>query len=98
MDWLLVFAVMIGGVVFLILAGMPVAMAFISTNLIGAMLYFGGEIGIVQMIRNLRPSIANYSMVPIALFVLMGEIMLQTGMAQRAIEAIEKLSSAALRF
>ena len=91
MDWLLVFAVMIGGVVFLILAGMPVALAFISTNLIGAILYFGGEIGIVQMIRNLRPSIANYSMVPIALFVLMGEIMLQTGMAQRAIEAIEKL-------
>ena len=93
MEWLLVFSVMIGGVMILIMAGMPVAMAFIGTNLLGAVIYFGGEIGIVQMIRNLRPSIANYSMVPIALFVLMGEIMLQTKMAQRAIEAIELLIS-----
>jgi tripartite ATP-independent transporter DctM subunit len=91
MEWIVVFAVMLGGVIFLIMAGMPVAMAFVGTNLIGATIYFGGEVGIIQMIRNLRPSIANYSMAPIALFVLMGEIMLQTGMAKQAIEAIEKL-------
>lgn len=91
MDWLQAIAVMLGGVVFLIMIGMPVVMAFMATNLLGALLFFGGEIGIVQMIRNLRPSVANYSMVPIPLFVLMGEIMLQTGMARQSIDAIEKL-------
>ncbi len=93
MEWITVFAVMLGGVIFLIMAGLPVALAFMTTNLVGAVLYFGGEIGIIQMIRNLRPSIANYAMAPIPLFVLMGEIMLQTGMAKQAIEAIDKLIS-----
>lgn len=91
MDWIQAIAVMLGGVVFLILIGMPVVMAFMTTNLVGALIFFGGEIGIMQMIRNLRPSVANYSMVPIPLFVLMGEIMLQTGMARQSIDAIERL-------
>lgn len=91
MDWILVLTVMLGGVIVLILIGLPVAIAFMATNLIGAILYFGGEIGIIQMIRNMRPPIANYAMAPIPLFVLMGEIMLQTGMAKHAIEAIDKI-------
>lgn len=93
MEWMQALAVMLGGVIVLIMIGMPVVMAFMSANLVGAVLYFGGEIGIIQMIRNLRPSVANYSMVPIPLFVLMGEIMLQTGMAQQSIVAIDKLIS-----
>ncbi|MDK3018033.1 TRAP transporter large permease [Pseudodonghicola flavimaris] len=91
MEWVQALAVMLGGVIVLIMLGLPVVMAFMTANLIGALLYFGGEIGIMQMIRNLRPSVANYNMAPIPLFVLMGEIMLQTGMAKRSIEAIDKL-------
>ncbi|MFV0386084.1 TRAP transporter large permease [Paracoccus sp. (in: a-proteobacteria)] len=91
MDWTLALTVMLGGVVVLIMLGLPVVMAFMTINLAGAILFFGGEIGITQMIRNMRPSVANYTMAPIPLFVLMGEIMLQTGMARRSIVAIDKL-------
>ena len=93
MEWIQALAVMLGGVIVLIMLGLPVVMAFMTANLVGAMVFFGGEIGIIQMIRNLRPSVASYSMAPIPLFVLMGEIMLQTGMAKRSIEAIDKLIS-----
>ncbi|WP_109466665.1 TRAP transporter large permease [Albibacillus kandeliae] len=93
MEWILALSVMLGSVIVLIMLGLPVVMAFMTANLIGAIVFFGGEIGIIQMIRNLRPSVASYSMAPIPLFVLMGEIMLQTGMAKRSIEAIDKLIS-----
>ncbi|WP_158966956.1 TRAP transporter large permease [Chachezhania sediminis] len=90
-PWVLVLLVMFGGVLFMILLGLPVVMAFMTANLLGAIFYLGGEIGILQMIRNLRPSVGNYALAPVPLFVLMGEIMLQTGMAGRSIEAIDKL-------
>ena len=93
MEWVQALMVMLGGVIFLIMIGLPVVMAFMSANLVGAVLFFGGEIGIIQMIRNLRPSVASYSIAPIPLFVLMGEIMLQTGLAKRSIEAIDTMIS-----
>lgn len=90
-QWVLALSMMLGGIVLFIMLGMPVVMAFMTMNLIGAIVFFGGQIGIEQMIRNLRPSVAQFALAPVPLFVLMGEFMLQTGMAGRSIEAIDRL-------
>lgn len=90
-EWVFALCTMFGGIIALLLTGMPVVFAFITINLIGALIFLGGDLGLAQMIRNMRPAVAQYALVPIPLFVLMGEIMLHTGMAARSIEAIDRL-------
>lgn len=92
-EWLFALTVMFGGIMFMLLFGLPVVFSFIAVNLLGAILFLGGELGIMQMIRNMRSAVSHYSLVPIPLFVLMGEIMLHTGMAARSITAIDRLIS-----
>lgn len=92
-DWIFALTVMFGGIIVFMSIGIPIALAFITVNTIGAILFLGNELGIMQMIRNMRPAVAQYALVPIPLFVLMGEIMLRTGMATRSIEAIDRLIS-----
>ena len=43
------------------------------------------------MVRNSATALTNYSLAPIPLFMLMGELLLHSGVAFRAIDAIEKL-------
>ncbi|WP_163268594.1 TRAP transporter large permease [Chelativorans alearense] len=90
MDWGLVLILMLGSLVALLAAGLPVAFAFIVVNTIGAYFVFGGEAGLVQMVRNSVSSLTSFVLLPIPLFILMGEIMFQSGVAQRAIGAIDR--------
>lgn len=82
---------MLGLLCGLMALGMPVAFAFFSVNIVGAALFLGGEAGLGQLARNAVASITTFTLVPIPLFILMGEILFHTGLAFRAIEAIERL-------
>jgi tripartite ATP-independent transporter DctM subunit len=73
--------------------GLPVAVAFFGVNLIGAWLYLGGEAGLAQMLRNSAGAVNSFSLAPIPLFVMMGEVLFHTGVAYRAIDAVERLLS-----
>jgi len=77
--------------VVLLMLGLPVAVTFFGVNIIGAIVFLNGEIGLIQMTRNVVTAITNYNLAPIPLFILMGEILLHTGMAFKAIDAIERL-------
>jgi tripartite ATP-independent transporter DctM subunit len=74
-----------------LLIGLPVAFAFIAVNIVGAWFVLGGENGLVQMTRNAAVSITNFQLAPIPLFILMGEILFHTKVANRAIDAIERV-------
>ena len=91
MAWYNALAVMLLPLCGLLLLGLPVAFAFLVVNVIGAIVFLGGEAGLAQMVRNAAASVTSYSLVPIPLFILMGEILLHSGVAFRAINAIEKL-------
>lgn len=91
MEWPLVLALMVGGLGLLLLVGLPVAFAFIAVTTLGAFEVLGGERGIEQLARNAAQSIANFQLAPIPLFILMGEILFQTGVAHRAIDAVERV-------
>jgi tripartite ATP-independent transporter DctM subunit len=73
------------------LIGMPVVFAFFAANLVGAWVFMGGEIGVMQLVRNAADSVQSFALLPIPLFIFMGEIMFHTGVAGRAIDAIDKL-------
>ena len=91
MDWTSALALMVGGLAVLLILGLPVAVAFFGINLIGAYIFLGGENGLMQMTRNAVSAITNFSLAPIPLFILMGEVLLHTGVAFRAIDAIERV-------
>src|SRR5690606_19211519 len=91
MPWQESLTLLLGMLVVLLLIGLPVAFAFFAVNIVGAMVFLGGEIGLMQMVRNSATALTNYSLAPIPLFILMGELLLHTGVAFRAINAIERL-------
>ena len=90
-SWVLAAWLMLGGSMVLLFIGMPVALTFITINIVGAWLYMGGEPGLVQLARSSVSSITAFSLTPIPLFVLMGEVLFHTGLAHKVIEGIERL-------
>jgi tripartite ATP-independent transporter DctM subunit len=54
-------------------------------------LFLGGDAGLNQMLRNSAAAVINFSLTPIPLFVLMGEILFHTGLALKVIDGIERL-------
>jgi len=91
MSWQLASLLLLGGSTALLLIGMPVAFSFIAINILGAILFLGGDAGLSQMLRNSAAAVLNFSLTPIPLFVLMGEVLFHTGLALKVIDGIERL-------
>ena len=91
MTWQLAALLLLGGSTLLLLIGMPVALSFIAINVLGAWLFLGGEVGLAQVVRNSVVSVMNFSLTPIPLFVLMGEVLFHTGLAIKVIDGVERL-------
>lgn len=71
--------------------GLPVAFAFLAINLAGAVIFLGGEAGMMQLARNSVQSVTSFALTPIPLFILMGEVLFHTGLAVRVIDGVERL-------
>ena len=89
MSWASVLSVMFASKVGLLLTALPVAFVFFIINIVGSYLIFGGVAGLEQMVRNEQLSVAQFSLVPIPLFVLMGEVLFHTGLAMKSIDAVD---------
>src|SRR5262245_60835414 len=91
MSWDAAAWLMLGGSTVLLFVGLPVAFSFLVINLLGAWLFLGGEAGLVQLARNSVGSVASFSLTPIPLFILMGEVLFHTGLAVKVIDGVERL-------
>ncbi|MAS13880.1 MAG: C4-dicarboxylate ABC transporter permease [Nitratireductor sp.] len=91
LGWEVMLGLMGGLLVLLMGIGVPVAFAFLALNLVGAYFILGGEAGLKLLALSTTEAVASFTLVPIPLFVLMGEVLLHTGLATRAIHAIERL-------
>ena len=90
MNWWQSLIMLFGLLSALLLVGLPAAFAFLAINLIGAVLYLGGEAGLMQVVRNGVASLTNFSLTPIPFFILMGEVLFHTGLAMKAIDAFDR--------
>ncbi len=88
MDWGTALALLVGGVCVLLVLGAPVAFAFIAVNVVGAFMFLGGEVGLLQLARNMVNSVSNFAFTPIPMFLLMGDVLFHTGLAIKAIDAV----------
>ena len=90
MEWQLAFLLILGSLVVLMATGMPVAFSFMTVNLMGVFIFFGGETGLRQLILSIYTSVTTFALLPVPLFVLMGEVMFQSGIAPRMMDALDK--------
>lgn len=93
MIWWQLTLLIFGALSLLLLSGIPVAFAFITINLVGGLFYLGGVDGLPQLARSGLSAITNFSLTPIPFFLLMGELLLHTGVAMKAIDAFDGLIS-----
>jgi tripartite ATP-independent transporter DctM subunit len=91
MEWYYALVLLLGLTIGFMFLRVPVAFAFFAANIVGAAIFMGGTAGLAQMPRNVLEALSIFSLAPITMFVLMGEILYHTGLAIRAIDAIEKL-------
>lgn len=99
MEWYWILALLLGSILTLMFIGFPVGLAFILVNTIAAVLLFGRfdsfdrnlEAGVFQLTDNAFANMAIFALVPIPMFVLMGELFFHTGLANRMFNAVEKL-------
>jgi tripartite ATP-independent transporter DctM subunit len=90
MTWWQSLLMLFGLLSVLLLVGLPAGFAFLAINLVGAVVYLGGEAGSMQVVRNGVASLTNFSLTPIPFFILMGEVLFHTGLAMKAIDAFDR--------
>ena len=91
MEWYEALGLLLGAILVLMGIGMPVALAFLGANILGAWIFMGGERGVVQLLNNGWGSLTTFALVPIPLFLLMGEVFFHTGLGNRMFNAIDRL-------
>lgn len=90
MEWYSVIALVLGPLIILMIIGLPVAFSFMAINLIGAYILLGGMSGIEQLVVNMVSSVSTFTLVPIALFMIMGEAMFQSKIAIDLMDTLDK--------
>lgn len=99
MEWYLTLTLLLGSILFLMFVGVPVGLAFIIVCTIAASFIFGrfGNIddnlaaSIEQLADNAFANQTIFAFIPIPMFLLMGELFFQTGLANRMFNAIDTL-------
>ncbi len=90
MEWWIALLLILGSLIVLMAAGVPTFLCFMLVNLVGVFLLWGGVTGLHQLILSLRDSITRFSLLPLPLFVLMGEVIFRSGIAPKMMDALDK--------
>lgn len=90
MEWWLVLILILGALLVLMATGLPVAFCFLLINLVGAIVLWGGVAGLHNLITSMFRSVTIFSLLPLPLFIFMGEVLAQSGMASRMIDTLDK--------
>lgn len=91
MEWYEALALLLGAIIALMALGMPIALAFLAANIIGAWIFMGGERGVALLLNNGLGALTKFALMPIPLFLLMGEVFFHTGLGKRMFNAIDQL-------
>ena len=91
MEWYEATALLIGSIIGMMAFGIPVAFAFLLTNIMGIFVFSTGWPGLVQIVDNSTSLITTFTLAPIPMFILMGSLFFHTGLAIRVFDALDKL-------
>ncbi len=91
MEWWLILLVIFGGAMLLLAAGMPVVFAFIVVNMMGVLVLQSSVRGFHTLTLSMFSSVSTFTLLPVPLFVLMGEVLWHSRVAFKAIDVLDKL-------
>jgi TRAP-type C4-dicarboxylate transport system permease large subunit len=74
----------------LMILGLPVAFAFMLVSIVGAYILWGGTVGLGELVHRARDSVSMFALLPLPLFVLLGEILFRSGVVSGTLEALDK--------
>lgn len=90
MEWYWSLALVMGGFLALLFLGCHIVFAFFAVNMVGMYFLMGGAAGLEQLVVSVYDSLTVFVLLPITLFILMGEVMFRSGVAQNMVDAIDK--------
>ena len=71
-------------------SGMFIAFCFMLINVVGVYLLFGGVSGLDQLVLSIYSTLATFTLAPIPLFILMGEVMFYSGLGTNVLDTLDK--------
>jgi len=89
MDWWMWFVLIIGSFLFLLAIGFPVFLSFMAVNVVMIYILWGGAIGMAQFIHSIFSSVSTFVLLPIPLFILLGEVLVFSGVFIKAIDVLD---------
>ena len=90
MEWWLMLLLIVGLFLLLLGIGLPVFLAFTVIDVLGIYFLWGGAAGLSQLIHSIFSSVSSFVLLPVPLFVLMGELLFHSGTFVRALDNLDK--------
>jgi tripartite ATP-independent transporter DctM subunit len=90
MEWYSIISLLFGGMVLLLLTGVPIAFAFLIVNLVAAYFFLGGVPGLIGAVVGVFTSITTFTLLPVPFFILMGGLIFHTGLGLDAVNVLDK--------
>ena len=92
MEWYWAFAFLLGMIITMMAIGVPVAFAFLTTNIIGWLYFNDWDTGsILQVVDNSTILITRFTLGPVPMFIMMGSIFFHTGLAIKVFDGLDAL-------
>ena len=90
MEWYTIICLLFGGMVLLILTGIPIAFAFLIINIAAAYFFLGGVPGLIGVTTSMFTSITTFTLLPVPFFILMGELIFHSNLGLDAVNVLDK--------
>ncbi len=91
MEWQLNLVIIVGGLLAALMAGLPVFASFLLIDILGVLLFMGGVKGLSALPRSLLDSVGLFTLTPVPLFVIMGEVLFLSGLAGKSVGVLERI-------
>lgn len=90
MEWYSIISILFGGMVLLIMTGIPIAFAFLMVNMTAAYYFLGGLPGLIGAVTGIFSSITTFTLLPVPFFILMGELIFHSNLGLDAVNVLDK--------
>ncbi len=90
MEWWMIILILFGGMVLLLLTGLPIAFSFLIVNMVAAFIFLGGPAGLYGTVTGIFTSITTFTLLPVPLFIFMGEFIFHSGLGLEAVNSLDK--------
>ena len=87
-TWVHNLTLFFGMLMAMMLSGLPVAFGFLTLNILGLYFFMGGNT-LSLLATSAFTSVGQFSLIPIPLFILMGELLMRTGLAAKTVDAVD---------